>query len=578
MKKEEMGQNASGGGKAASDTSDLERKISENLSDRAKALADRLAGLVCLIQKGDEEAFEEFYEASKIYVINNIRSISSADADLTEEIAQEVYIKIFTNIRSINEPQGVLKWVKVITANTVRDYYKKAGVKHETLIKDEAERDFIFENSLGNSLAGNMPLPEDIVENAATRKIVADAIKELPPDQFAVLAEFYYNEIPIKEIAENYGISEGAVKTRLSRTRKALKEKFEKMEKEQGIRLRSAGAVSAFVYLLWLYMSETPVSDTVSASVKAGVFGSAAVCGVIGAGTAGTLAAAEGVSGSAAGGAGSIAEGSGAAIGSSSSAAQSAAGAAAGAAVKAAGLSVGIKAAIIAAAAVVAIGGGTAAYIGISSSNNNTETVSENTEETLADTDDTDFADEETDGGDENVTETDDEAAAQEADDEDSTGSGLTSGSSTSSDNETSYSSAEAEQDSEGTEDAAVSGTSAEEISVSGPEAALSEFVDAVNAHDSEAILECFDSGTRSLSEEMAGIYGLDMADILSYYFGQDVDFTEEISVSGVNCAQEDDAAVLTFDITYKSGSLVLTTETEMDMVLEDGQWKINLE
>ena len=555
-----MDKDASGGSKAASGTSDYERKISGYTSDRARALADKLAGLVCLIQNGDEKAFEEFYEASKVYVINNIRSISSANEDLTQELAQEVYIKIFTNIRGLKEPQGVLKWVKVITVNTVRDYYKKAGVKHETLIKDEEERDFIFEDPSGGSLSGSMPLPEDIADNAAARKIVADAIKELPPDQFAVLAQFYYNEMSVKEIAGMYGISEGAVKTRLSRTRKALKEKLEKIEKDQGIRLRSVGVLPAFVYLLWLYMSETPVSDTVSASVKAGVFGSEAACGVIGAGAAVSEAAAGSAS---AGGAGSVAQGSGAAVGTTSSAAQSA-GAAAGAAVKAAGFSAGIKAAVIAAAAAVAVGAGTGVYFGVISLGGGSEIVSEETAEAE------DYADNEEskkdDAGSGAETVHDEEADADNADSaygsDNSVGTaGSSSGDSGADESET----------------AAASETSAQDDTVSGPEAALADFEDAVNARDSEAVLECFDEETRALSEEMMSVYGMDMADILSYYFNTDADFTDSISISGVVCKEDEDTAVLSFSIIYESENGTAAADAELEMVLEDGQWKIKL-
>lgn len=572
MEKEEIGPDAFKNGKEASGTFDFGRKISENSSDRAKALADKLAGLVCLIQKGDEEAFEEFYEASKVYVINNIRCISSADADLTEELAQEVYIKIFTNISGLKEPQGVLKWVKVITVNTVRDYYKKAGVKHETLIKDEAERDFIFEDPSGGSLAGSMPLPEDIVDNAATRKIVADAIRELPPDQFAVLAQFYYNEMSVKEIAGMYGISEGAVKTRLSRTRKALKEKFGKMEKEQGIRLRSAGAASVFVYLLWLYMGDTPVSDTLSASVKTGVFGSSAVCGVIGAGASVSVSEASAV-GASAGGAGSIAQGSGAEVGTSSSAAQSAGAAAAGAAVKTAGFSAGIKAAIIAAAVAVAAGAGTGIYFGVTSSGGNVEIVSEETGETEYFTDNEESGAED---DDESIAEDDDESAAETASDEeaDEDASDSTSGSDNSVGSDGSSSEDSSADDSEA---AAVSETSAQDDTVSGPEAALADFEDAVNAHDSEAVLECFDEETRVLSGEMMSVYGMDMSDILSYYFNGNVDFTDSISISGVVCEEDEDTAVLSFSITYESEGGTAAADAEIEMVLENGQWKIKL-
>ena len=122
----------------------------------------------------------------------------------------------------MNSPEGALKWLKTITVNTARDYFRKSCVRHESLIAEEEEA--TFESLAAKSaLISPVKTPEDILQKAETRRLVADALLSLPKQQRVLLIEFYYNERPIKDIAEMLGISEGAVKTRLSRARTSLK-------------------------------------------------------------------------------------------------------------------------------------------------------------------------------------------------------------------------------------------------------------------------------------------------------------------------------------------------------------------
>ena len=52
---------------------------------------------------------------------------------------------------------------------------------------------------------------------------VYDAVLELPDDYRSVTHLFYYEQYSVREIADILGLSESAVKTRLSRARGMLK-------------------------------------------------------------------------------------------------------------------------------------------------------------------------------------------------------------------------------------------------------------------------------------------------------------------------------------------------------------------
>ena len=300
---------------------------------------------------------------------------------------QEVYIKAFSNISSLNDPKGTLKWLKTITMNTTRDYLRKGNVRYESLIKEDEETS--FESSVSESdLMEPIEIPENIVEDSATRKIVADAVMALPERQRMLMSEFYYNGKSVNDIAAETGMSESAVKTQLSRTRASLKESFLKIEKEQGIRLHSAGIIPFVFFAFYLLTKDRTITQAASSAVKSAVFDSAAVKSAI--------AAAAGAAGKAAGIAqqvssieGSLSSGSAAGTSGASANAAKASGAAAkassakaaGAAAKTGGLSAAAKGIIIGAAAAVAIGAAATTAV-VVKNNNESEIVAEAESET----------------------------------------------------------------------------------------------------------------------------------------------------------------------------------------------------
>ena len=54
-------------------------------------------------------------------------------------------------------------------------------------------------------------------------RILFEAVEKLPPKQKTVLILYYYNDMPIREIAKVCGVFEGTVKSRLYHAKEQLK-------------------------------------------------------------------------------------------------------------------------------------------------------------------------------------------------------------------------------------------------------------------------------------------------------------------------------------------------------------------
>lgn len=120
-----------------------------------------------------------------------------------EDIMQDVFLKLLKHNKSFNNEEHLDKWLTVVCVNESKNYIKSPFRKN-TVLLDEAKDLYTF----------------DTVNDYDIFK----SVMSLPKKERTVIHLFYYEDLPVKEIAKMLKIKESAVKTRLSRGRKHLKE------------------------------------------------------------------------------------------------------------------------------------------------------------------------------------------------------------------------------------------------------------------------------------------------------------------------------------------------------------------
>lgn len=78
----------------------------------------------------------------------------------------------------------------------------------------EASKRVVYMDDLSQA-AGSAPLPEP--------SGLWDAVLRLPEDQRLAVMFYYYEDMPVAEIAKTLGVAQGTVKSRLSRGRERLR-------------------------------------------------------------------------------------------------------------------------------------------------------------------------------------------------------------------------------------------------------------------------------------------------------------------------------------------------------------------
>lgn len=149
----------------------------------------------------DKETFTRAVEQyqNSIYRLALHTLGSGADA---EDVVQEVFLRLFRRDEAFESEEHLRRWLLRVGANLCRDVLKSPWRRRRS------------------------PLPESLPAPAFERedqRELYEAVMALEEKYRTVLYLFYYEDLPVKDIAGLLGLRTSAVTTRLSRGRERLK-------------------------------------------------------------------------------------------------------------------------------------------------------------------------------------------------------------------------------------------------------------------------------------------------------------------------------------------------------------------
>ncbi len=136
-----------------------------------------------------------------------------------EDVVQEAFLRLWRRGR-LGEPRQVEGWLVRVAHNLCLDARRRRRTRDRHLLRIEPQ-------DLANLAATSAePDPERRLELDETRHAVLRALADLPPEARSVILMRYYLGLPIGEIARVLDTSEGAVKVRLHRIRRGLRDEL----------------------------------------------------------------------------------------------------------------------------------------------------------------------------------------------------------------------------------------------------------------------------------------------------------------------------------------------------------------
>jgi len=170
--------------------------------------------LIQQVLKGDSASFRMLVERHQNLVFTIAFRITGKREE-AEEVAQDVFLKVYNNLAGFEGTAKFSSWLYRIAYNTALT--KIRNRKEEVKTLDGFE--------LSSTSMNSAVLNE--AEQVFTKEYLDKAINLLEPDESTLITLFYLSEQSLEEIAQVLNIEANAVKVRLHRARKKLREKLE---------------------------------------------------------------------------------------------------------------------------------------------------------------------------------------------------------------------------------------------------------------------------------------------------------------------------------------------------------------
>ncbi len=151
-----------------------------------------------------EQQFQQVVEQYSVTLYRLAYSFCQNRQD-AEDAVQETFVRYLSTKKVFRDEEHRRNWLMLVTANHCRDLLRSSWRRKRKDLDELPE------------ISAADPDPD-------TRLMVESAMQKLQPMDRGVVYLFYFEEYSVKQIANALGLSELAVRSRLSRSRKQLKE------------------------------------------------------------------------------------------------------------------------------------------------------------------------------------------------------------------------------------------------------------------------------------------------------------------------------------------------------------------
>jgi RNA polymerase sigma-70 factor (ECF subfamily) len=144
---------------------------------------------------------DELYDASYRRLVVQIYAICG-DLAQAEDAVQDAFVTALRKPSRLERVHNPEAWVRVVALNSVRHAWRHASVVRRYQAK--------------------VPGPQGPVDVGPEHVAIVSALAAVDADQREVVVLHYLADLPVADIADQLGVPQGTVKSRLSRARERL--------------------------------------------------------------------------------------------------------------------------------------------------------------------------------------------------------------------------------------------------------------------------------------------------------------------------------------------------------------------
>lgn len=147
------------------------------------------------------------------------------DLDEAEDVTQETILRAFTRLDTFRGDSAFSSWVYQVGTNCIRMHLRSRRRKGAYRLDDhEREAESAMEQS---TVLNNPRLPDTLAIEGQLVDALSNAISQLPPQYGSILRLWVEDGLDLKQIQERSGLSIAAIKSRLHRARRRVRQFIE---------------------------------------------------------------------------------------------------------------------------------------------------------------------------------------------------------------------------------------------------------------------------------------------------------------------------------------------------------------
>jgi RNA polymerase sigma-70 factor, ECF subfamily len=203
----------------------------------AEPTVDATSAMDLLIERclgGDQVAWEQIVRQHWRKVFNLAYKFVGRH-DEAEDLTQDIFLKIFKALKTFDRRANFQTWLISISRNLCIDHYRSVRKERETMARD-VDASVLVPVSRERGPYGEL-------EQVDLKHLIRVALAELPPTlrQAVVLRDL--QEFTYQEIADQLGLPEGTVKSRINRGRLELARQLKRLQTQASGRTTPRGGL-----------------------------------------------------------------------------------------------------------------------------------------------------------------------------------------------------------------------------------------------------------------------------------------------------------------------------------------------
>ena len=178
------------------------------------------AELLSRARLGDQDAFAALVSPlrDRIYwrAVKAVRDLDEAD-----DITQETLLRAFTRLDTFRGDARFSSWLYMVASNCIRMHLRTRRRRGALRLDDHVNQ---VETSNHSAIDIPAKLPDEVAIEEQMFMAIDSAMSQLPPQYGSILRLWVEDGLDLKEIHAESGLSVAAIKSRLHRARRRLRD------------------------------------------------------------------------------------------------------------------------------------------------------------------------------------------------------------------------------------------------------------------------------------------------------------------------------------------------------------------